>query len=103
MFAFGENWNSFSRLVSEDRIKSAEEGLLRLFPNGELRAKPFFDIGCGSGPSMVAALRLGASEAYGIDVDADRRQHIAADARTILRRQTVFHQTSKCLRPVAGT
>lgn len=71
MFAFGENWNSFSKLLSEDRIKSAEEGLLRLFPNDELRGKPFFDIGCGSGLSMVAALRLGASEVCGIDIDAD--------------------------------
>jgi predicted RNA methylase len=82
MFAFGENWNSFSRLVSEDRIKSAEEALLRLFPNGELRAKPFFDIGCGSGLSMVAALRLGASEAYGIDVDADS---VTTSQRTLER------------------
>jgi predicted RNA methylase len=71
MFAFGQNWDSFPQLISEDRIRSSEEGLLRLFPNGELRDKPFLDIGCGSGLSMVAALRLGASEVHGIDVDAN--------------------------------
>ena len=97
MFAFGENWNSFSRLVTEDRIKSAEEGLLRLFPKGELSAKPFFDIGCGSGLSMVAALRLGASEAHGIDVDADsvstsRRtlERFAGGKQFSIRHQSVF-------------
>jgi predicted RNA methylase len=36
-----------------------------------LIGKPFLDIGCGSGLSMVAALRLGASEARGVDVDQD--------------------------------
>lgn len=71
MFAFGKNWDAFSQLISEDRIALAEQGLRRLFPNGELNGKPFFDIGCGSGLSMVAALRLGASEVNGIDIDPD--------------------------------
>lgn len=79
-FAFGENWQSFAQIVTEQSIEKAQADLLRLFPNGELVGKPFFDIGCGSGLSMLAALRLGASEAIGIDVDANS----VAAARSLL-------------------
>jgi SAM-dependent methyltransferase len=82
MFAFGKNWDSFSDLIGEERISLAEAGLRRLFPNGELVGKPFLDIGCGSGLSMLAALRLGASEARGVDIDADS----AATAARVLAR-----------------
>jgi len=70
-FAFGKNWQSFVHEVTESRISNAQTSLLRLFPDGELVGKPFFDIGCGSGLSMLAALRAGASEAIGIDADQD--------------------------------
>lgn len=68
-FEFGENWLSFLDVVSEDRIAAAVRGLEHLFPDGELQGKRFLDIGCGSGLSMLAALRLGAAEVVGVDID----------------------------------
>jgi 2-polyprenyl-6-hydroxyphenyl methylase/3-demethylubiquinone-9 3-methyltransferase len=70
-FEFGKNWRAFLAAISEDRIKQAEAGLIRLFPNDELCGSKFLDIGCGSGLSMLAALRLGATHCHGIDVDPD--------------------------------
>lgn len=68
-FAFGENWKDFVSHVSEERIAEATKGLTRLFPNDELRGKRFLDVGCGSGLSMLAALRLGAAHVAGLDID----------------------------------
>lgn len=68
-FKFGENWKSFVKKISEDQIAESVKGLQKLFPDGELQGKHFLDIGCGSGLSMLAALRLGASRAVGIDID----------------------------------
>jgi len=81
-FAFGQNWLSFVDTIDEAAISEAERGLNRLFPKGELAGRRFLDIGCGSGLSMLAALRLGAAEAHGIDIDPDS----VAAARTLLSR-----------------
>jgi 2-polyprenyl-6-hydroxyphenyl methylase/3-demethylubiquinone-9 3-methyltransferase len=70
-FRFGRNWKSFVSTVDEKAITEAESGLRRLFPGRELAGKRFLDIGCGSGLSMLAALRLGAAAAHGIDIDRD--------------------------------
>lgn len=67
-FAFGKNWASYSELVSESRIVEAEAWLKRLLGE-EIAGKRFLDIGCGSGLHSLAALRLGAAEVVGIDVD----------------------------------
>jgi len=69
-FPFGENWRSFLTTMNADRIAEAEHGLKRLFPNVELTHRRFLDIGCGSGLSMLAAHRLGAT-VHGIDLDPD--------------------------------
>lgn len=69
-FAFGENWKAFGRVIDDGRLERAKDGLRRLLGD-DLKGKPFFDIGCGSGLSMLAALDLGASEAHGIDIDPD--------------------------------
>ncbi len=68
-FKFGENWKSYADLIGEEQIAEAAKGLKKLIPEGELQGKHFLDIGCGSGLSMVAALRLGASSVQGIDID----------------------------------
>lgn len=69
-FGFGDNWLNFVEVVDETRIRDAIRGLERLFPGGELNGRRFLDIGSGSGLSMLAALRLGAREVVGLDIDA---------------------------------
>jgi 2-polyprenyl-3-methyl-5-hydroxy-6-metoxy-1,4-benzoquinol methylase len=68
-FAFGENWQSFLATVTPETITQAERSLSRLFPDGALRNKRVLDVGCGSGLSMLAALRLGAARVHGVDLD----------------------------------
>src|SRR4051794_23436069 len=68
-FAFGKNWQSFAAIADEESVSEAQQGLIKLFPNGELRGARILYIGCGSGFSMAAALRLGASQVDGIDID----------------------------------
>jgi 2-polyprenyl-6-hydroxyphenyl methylase/3-demethylubiquinone-9 3-methyltransferase len=68
-FEFGSNWLDFARGINEAHIGEAVVGLQRLFPDGALEGCRFLDIGCGSGLNMLAALRLGASEVVGVDID----------------------------------
>lgn len=68
-FAFGENWRSFVETVSEARIAEAVRSLARLVPAEEINGRRMIDIGCGSGLSMLAALRLGARSVLGVDID----------------------------------
>jgi 2-polyprenyl-6-hydroxyphenyl methylase/3-demethylubiquinone-9 3-methyltransferase len=81
-FAFGENWQSFAKLLDDRRIIEAENGMRRLFPDGELRGARFLDIGCGSGLSSLAAARLGAAEINGVDIDPNS---VAATQETLSR------------------
>lgn len=79
-FAFGKNWASYARLVTESQIAEAVNGLRRLV-GPSLEGKRFLDIGCGSGLHALAALRLGAGEVVAIDVDPDS----VATARSMLQ------------------
>jgi 2-polyprenyl-6-hydroxyphenyl methylase/3-demethylubiquinone-9 3-methyltransferase len=79
-FRFGENWESFAGGIDEARISEAIRGLNKLVPS--ISGKSFLDIGCGSGLSMLAALRCGARAVHGIDLDATS----AATARALLSR-----------------
>jgi 2-polyprenyl-3-methyl-5-hydroxy-6-metoxy-1,4-benzoquinol methylase len=79
-FRFGENWESFAGGIDEARISEAMRGLAKLVPS--LSGKSFLDIGCGSGLSMLAALRCGARAVHGIDLDATS----AATASALLSR-----------------
>jgi SAM-dependent methyltransferase len=69
-FAFGKNWVSYSKLVTDARVEEAVAGLRRL-AGGDLSGARFLDIGCGSGLHSLAALRLGAAEVVAVDIDAD--------------------------------
>jgi 2-polyprenyl-3-methyl-5-hydroxy-6-metoxy-1,4-benzoquinol methylase len=69
-FAFGANWNSFARLVDNDRIATATSSLVQALRCNNLTGKSFLDIGCGSGLFSLAARRLGA-EVHSFDFDAD--------------------------------
>ena len=68
-FEFGANWLDYLEEVSERNITEAVRSLERLFPNGELQGRRFLDIGCGSGLSLLAAIKLGAREVVGVDID----------------------------------
>lgn len=78
-FAFGKNWASYSELISESKIAEAEAWLKRLLGDA-IVGKRFLDIGCGSGLHSLAALRLGAAEVVGIDLDP----HSVATTRKLL-------------------
>ena len=83
-FAFGKNWASYARLVTDAQVQEAIDGLRKL-AGGGLEGKRFLDIGCGSGLHALAALRLGASEVVALDIDSDSvattRQLLEANAR----------------------
>jgi SAM-dependent methyltransferase len=81
-FEFGRNWESFSQLVEEPRIVAAEQRLAKLLGTGSLRGRRFLDIGCGSGLHALAALRLGAEEVVGIDLDP----HSVSTTRSVLEK-----------------
>ena len=68
-FAFGKNWAEYAKHINERRINSATCALRDLIP--DLSGKRFLDIGCGSGLSSLAALRLGAASVEATDIDAD--------------------------------
>jgi SAM-dependent methyltransferase len=78
-FAFGKNWADYAKLVRDEQIAKATEGLQRLAA-GSLQGKRVLDIGCGSGLHALAALRLGAAEVVSIDIDT----HSVATARALL-------------------
>ncbi|MBS0579578.1 MAG: class I SAM-dependent methyltransferase [Proteobacteria bacterium] len=69
-FAFGKNWSSYAKLVTDSQIAEAIAGLKKL-AGDTLAGKRFLDIGCGSGLHSLAALRLGASEVVALDIDPD--------------------------------
>jgi 2-polyprenyl-6-hydroxyphenyl methylase/3-demethylubiquinone-9 3-methyltransferase len=86
-FRFGENWQSFLAGLTEVQIGASERDLRKLFPNNELAGARFLDIGCGSGLSMLAAIRLGAEQVHGIDFDGAS----AAAARGLLSTYAPHH------------
>ena len=66
-FAFGENWESYSKLIDDKKIGDATSGLLAFV--GPLAGRSFLDIGCGSGLHALSALGIGVSSITAIDID----------------------------------
>lgn len=77
-YAFGDSWSGLAKLVGEDHIEGARQGLLRLLPEASFKGRTFLDIGCGSGLDALAAARLGARHVLAID--ADQKNVAAAEA-----------------------
>lgn len=69
VFAFGDNWREFLRVLDDDRVAEAERSLRHMLKLGDLRGKTFLDIGSGSGLFSLAARRLGA-RVHSFDRDA---------------------------------
>lgn len=59
-FRFGKNWRRYLRVLNEERIHEAEQGLCRLLGMETLSGLRLLDIGSGSGLHSLAARRLGA-------------------------------------------
>ena len=86
-FAFGENWQRFLSVLTDERIARAEASLLAMLKVPTIAGCRFLDIGCGSGLFSLAARRLGAT-VHSFDVDRDsvacavelRRRHDGSDA-----------------------
>jgi 2-polyprenyl-3-methyl-5-hydroxy-6-metoxy-1,4-benzoquinol methylase len=67
-FAFGDNWATFLRLLTDERIRTAEHSLEHMLDIKRLDGKRFLDAGSGSGLFSLAARRLGA-EVVSFDFD----------------------------------
>jgi SAM-dependent methyltransferase len=80
-FEFGKNWTAFLNTVDEARIASAIASLNQMLGTSRLDGKTFLDIGCGSGLSSLAALRMGAS-VHSFDFDT----HSVACSQELKRR-----------------
>ncbi len=66
-FAFGENWQNFTKRLTPEGYLSAKNSMRELV--GDLSGKTFLDIGCGSGLFAIAAAALGAKKVVAFDVD----------------------------------
>jgi SAM-dependent methyltransferase len=69
-FAFGRNWQSFLRVLDEDRVRTATDSLAAMLERTDLDGVRFLDAGCGSGIFSLAARRLGA-RVVSFDLDSD--------------------------------
>jgi 2-polyprenyl-6-hydroxyphenyl methylase/3-demethylubiquinone-9 3-methyltransferase len=67
-FEFGANWHQFLSVLTEQRVRTAEQSLADMLGLERLDGLRFLDIGCGSGLFSLAARRLGA-EVYSFDFD----------------------------------
>lgn len=68
-FAFGANWAKFLEVLTEERIRLAEESLCCMLEMSDLSGRRFLDVGSGSGLFSLAARRLGAV-VHSFDYDA---------------------------------
>jgi len=59
-FKFGENWQGFLRVLTDERICAAEKSICDFMGKRTLEGLSFLDIGSGSGLSSLVARRLGA-------------------------------------------
>jgi predicted RNA methylase len=78
-FAFGENWQNFSKKITPEQYLSAKQSIKELV--GDLAGKSFLDVGCGSGLFSIAASGLGAKKVVAFDVDPQ----CVATAKNLLR------------------
>jgi len=93
-FSFGDNWLSYSRGITEEVVWQATSALAHLLDEAWLQGKTVIDVGCGSGLSTLAFLRLGASQVYAIDIDD---QCVRLTQQIVRREQCGGHVSVRCL------
>jgi len=67
-FEFGKNWQSFLSVLSDERIKIAENSFASMLNVDDLRGKKILDIGSGSGLFSLIARKMG-GVVYSFDYD----------------------------------
>jgi 2-polyprenyl-3-methyl-5-hydroxy-6-metoxy-1,4-benzoquinol methylase len=86
-FEFGKNWSRFLSLLTEKRIRTAEQSLTEMFQLKDMVGKSFLDIGSGSGLFSLAAHRLGAQvhsfdfDPFSVACTADLKRRYQTEAR----------------------
>jgi 2-polyprenyl-6-hydroxyphenyl methylase/3-demethylubiquinone-9 3-methyltransferase len=93
-FSFGDNWLSYSRGITEEMVCQATRALAHLLDETWVQGKTVIDVGCGSGLSTLAFLRLGASQVYAIDIDA---QCVRLTQQIVPREQYRGRVSVRCL------
>lgn len=69
-FAFGANWQRYSRLIDQDTVAAAIGDIATKLGTRDLTGLRFLDVGAGSGLSSLAARRMGA-RVVSFDYDPD--------------------------------
>jgi len=88
-FAFGENWQNFSKQLTKEDYLGAKNSVRELV--GDLNGKTVLDIGCGSGLFSIAASALGAKKVVGFDYDPD----CVSTAKDVLKKVSQWDQDIK--------
>jgi 2-polyprenyl-3-methyl-5-hydroxy-6-metoxy-1,4-benzoquinol methylase len=98
-FEFGKNWRSFLSVLTDHRIKVAQNSLRDMLGVENLKGKRFLDIGSGSGLFSLAARNLGAS-VHSFDFDPSsvacaqelRARYRPGDPRWVIQHGSVLDE-----------
>jgi SAM-dependent methyltransferase len=70
-FAFGKNWELYSRQINSSHIESSKKDLIGLIQLESLQGMSVLDIGSGSGVHSLSMMLLGCKDLVALDYDPD--------------------------------